>query len=115
MRAFWKGDEGELAELASRLTASGDLYNQRGRRPFASVNFITAHDGFTLRDVVSYDHKHNEANDENNQDGTDHNISWNHGCEGETDDPQIRQLRLQQMRNMLATLLFAQGLSLIHI
>jgi glycogen operon protein len=109
VRAFWKGDEGELAALASRLTASGDLYNQRGRRPFASVNFITAHDGFTLRDVVSYDHKHNEANDENNQDGTDHNISWNHGCEGETDDPDIRQLRLQQMRNLLATLLFAQG------
>lgn len=109
VRAFWKGDEGELAELASRLTASGDLYNQRGRRPFASVNFITAHDGFTLRDVVSYDHKHNEANDENNQDGTDHNISWNHGCEGETDDQAIRQLRLQQMRNLLATLLFAQG------
>ncbi|WP_275545063.1 glycogen debranching protein GlgX [Pseudomonas sp. Marseille-Q0931] len=109
VRAFWKGDEGELAALASRLTASGDLYNQRGRRPFASVNFITAHDGFTLRDVVSYDHKHNEANDENNQDGTDHNISWNHGCEGDTDDQEIRQLRLQQMRNLLATLLFAQG------
>ncbi|MGE8497482.1 MAG: glycogen debranching protein GlgX [Pseudomonas sp.] len=109
VRAFWKGDEGELAELASRLTASGDHYNQRGRRPFASVNFITAHDGFTLRDAVSYDHKHNEANDENNQDGTDHNISWNHGCEGHTDDPDIRQLRLQQMRNLLATLLFSQG------
>ncbi|WP_296272591.1 glycogen debranching protein GlgX [Pseudomonas sp. UBA6323] len=109
VRAYWKGDEGELAALASRLTASGDLYNQRGRRPFASVNFITAHDGFTLRDVVSYDHKHNEANDENNQDGTDHNISWNHGCEGDTDDQDIRQLRLQQMRNLLATLLFAQG------
>lgn len=109
VRAFWKGDRGELAELASRLTASGDLYNQRGRRPFASVNFITAHDGFTLRDVVSYDHKHNEANDENNQDGTDRNLSWNHGCEGETDDAQIRGLRLQQIRNLLATLLFAQG------
>ncbi|USR41985.1 glycogen debranching protein GlgX [Ectopseudomonas hydrolytica] len=109
VRAFWKGDRGELAELASRLTASGDLYNQRGRRPFASVNFITAHDGFTLRDVVSYDHKHNEANDENNQDGTDRNLSWNHGCEGATDDPAIRSLRVQQMRNMLATLLFAQG------
>lgn len=109
VRAFWKGDRGELAELASRLTASGDLYNQRGRRPFASVNFITAHDGFTLRDVVSYDHKHNEANDENNQDGTDRNLSWNHGCEGATDDPAIRSLRVQQMRNLLATLLFAQG------
>jgi isoamylase len=109
VRGFWKGDEGELAELASRLTASGDHFNQRGRRPFASVNFITAHDGFTLRDVVSYNHKHNEANDENNQDGTDNNRSWNHGCEGETDDPAIRQLRLQQMRNLLATLFFAQG------
>jgi glycogen operon protein len=109
VRAYWKGDRGELGELARRLTASGDLYNQRGRRPFASVNFITAHDGFTLRDVVSYDHKHNEANDENNQDGTDRNLSWNHGYEGATDDPSIRRLRLQQMRNMLATLLFAQG------
>lgn len=109
VRAFWKGDRGELAELASRLTASGDLYNQRGRQPFASVNFITAHDGFTLRDVVSYDHKHNEANDEDNQDGTDRNLSWNHGCEGATDDADIRRLRLQQMRNLLATLLFAQG------
>nr|WP_288255811.1 glycogen debranching protein GlgX [uncultured Pseudomonas sp.] len=109
VRAYWKGDRGELGELARRLTASGDLYNQRGRRPFASVNFITAHDGFTLRDVVSYDHKHNEANDENNQDGTDRNLSWNHGCEGATDDPSIRRLRVQQMRNMLATLLFAQG------
>lgn len=109
VRAYWKGDRGELGELARRLTASGDLYNQRGRRPFASVNFITAHDGFTLRDVVSYDHKHNEANDENNQDGTDRNISWNHGCEGATDAPSIRRLRMQQMRNMLATLLFAQG------
>ncbi|WP_417702556.1 glycogen debranching protein GlgX [Pseudomonas sp.] len=109
VRAYWKGDRGALGELARRLTASGDLYNQRGRRPFASVNFITAHDGFTLRDVVSYDHKHNEANDENNQDGTDRNISWNHGCEGATDDPSIRSLRVQQMRNLLATLLFAQG------
>lgn len=109
VRAFWKGDEGVLAELASRLAASGDLYNQRGRRPFSSVNFITAHDGFTLRDVVSYDHKHNEDNNENNRDGTDHNLSWNHGCEGPTDDPAISALRQRQMRNMLATLLLAQG------
>ncbi|MBD9425488.1 glycogen debranching protein GlgX [Pseudomonas sp. PDM15] len=108
-RAFWKGDGGQLAELASRLTASGDLFNQRGRRPFASVNFITAHDGFTLRDVVSYDHKHNQANDEDNRDGTDNNISWNHGCEGPSDNQEIRELRLRQMRNLLATLLFAQG------
>ncbi|WP_043309709.1 glycogen debranching protein GlgX [Pseudomonas sp. ML96] len=109
VRAFWKGDEGQLAELASRLTASGDLYDQRGRRPFTSVNFITAHDGFTLRDLVSYDHKHNEDNDEDNRDGTDHNISWNHGHEGPTDDAEIRELRLRQMRNLLGTLLFAQG------
>ncbi|WP_137973182.1 glycogen debranching protein GlgX [Pseudomonas sp. F(2018)] len=109
VRAFWKGDEGQLPELASRLTASGDLFNQRGRRPFASVNFVTAHDGFTLRDVVSYDHKHNDANDEGNRDGTDHNISWNHGYEGPTDDGDIRELRLRQMRNLLGTLLFAQG------
>jgi len=109
VRAFWRGDEGQLAELASRLTASGDLYNQRGRRPFASINFITAHDGFTLRDVVSYDHKHNEDNGEDNQDGTDNNYSWNHGVEGPTDEISIRVLRLQQIRNMLATLIFAQG------
>ncbi|WP_437882960.1 glycogen debranching protein GlgX [Pseudomonas sp. LRF_L74] len=109
VRAFWRGDEGQLGELASRLTASGDLFNQRGRRPFASVNFITAHDGFTLRDVVSYDHKHNEANDEGNRDGNDNNISWNHGAEGPSENEEIRALRLRQMRNMMATLIFAQG------
>jgi glycogen operon protein len=108
-RAFWRGDGGQMAKLAKRLTASGDLFNQRGRRPFASVNFITAHDGFTLRDLVSYDHKHNQANGEDNRDGSDHNLSWNHGCEGPTDDPGIRALRLRQMRNLLATLLFSQG------
>ncbi|UAW97743.1 glycogen debranching protein GlgX [Halopseudomonas nanhaiensis] len=109
VRGFWRGDDGQLPELASRLTASGDHFNQRGRRPFASVNFITAHDGFTLRDTVSYNEKHNEANGEDNNDGSDHNISWNHGAEGPTDDQEIRELRMRQMRNMLATLFFSQG------
>ncbi|GGJ86241.1 glycogen debranching protein GlgX [Pseudomonas matsuisoli] len=113
VRAFWKGDEDQLADFASRLTASGEMFNQRGRRPFASVNFITAHDGFTLHDLVSYNEKHNEANDENNQDGSDNNISWNHGVEGPTDDPEIRALRLRQMRNFMGTLLFSQGTPMI--
>lgn len=113
VRAFWKGDEGKLAEFASRVTASGDLFNQRGRRPFASVNFITAHDGFTLHDLVSYNEKHNEANDENNMDGSDNNISWNCGVEGPTDDPEIRSLRLRQMRNFMSTLIFSQGTPMI--
>lgn len=109
VRAFWCGDEGILPALARRLTASGDHFNQRGRRPNASINFITAHDGFTLRDVVSYNDKHNEANGEDNCDGNDNNHSWNHGHEGDTDDQEIRQLRLRQMRNFLATLFFSQG------
>ncbi|MBB4864776.1 glycogen operon protein [Pseudomonas nitritireducens] len=109
VRSFWRGDEGQLPDLARRLTASGDLYDQRGRRPYASVNFITAHDGFTLRDVVSYDHKHNEANGEDNRDGSDDNRSWNHGVEGPTDDVAIRRLRVRQMKNLLGTLLLAQG------
>jgi glycogen operon protein len=108
-RTFWKGDEGSLADFATRLTGSADLFDQRGRRPFASVNFVTAHDGFTLADLVSYDHKHNEANGEDNQDGSDHNLSWNHGAEGPTDDEAINTLRRRQMRNLLATLLLAQG------
>ncbi|MFK3971885.1 glycogen debranching protein GlgX [Pseudomonas sp. NPDC087358] len=109
VRAFWKGDEGQLADFANRMTASGNLFNQRGRRPYSSVNFITAHDGFTLHDLVSYNDKHNEDNDENNQDGSNDNRSWNHGVEGPTDDPEINALRLRQMRNFFATLLFAQG------
>ena len=113
MRAFWKGDEGQLTDFASRMTASGELFNRRGRRPFASVNFITAHDGFTLRDLVSYNQKHNLDNDENNQDGSNHNLSWNHGVEGPTDNPEIRALRMQQMRNFFATLLLAQGTPMI--
>ncbi len=113
VRAYWKGDEGKLPELAARMTASSDLFNQRGRKPWASVNFITAHDGFTLRDLVSYNDKHNEANGEGNGDGHSNNLSWNHGVEGPTDDPEIRALRLRQMRNLLATLLLSQGTPMI--
>ncbi len=95
------------------MTASGEMFNQRGRRPYTSINFITAHDGFTLHDLVSYNDKHNEANDENNQDGSNNNLSWNHGVEGPTDDPAINALRLRQMRNFFATLLLAQGTPMI--
>ncbi|HSK39328.1 MAG TPA: glycogen debranching protein GlgX [Arenibaculum sp.] len=109
VRAYWKGDEGMMPETASRLSGSGDVFNRRGRKPWASVNFITAHDGFTLNDVVSYNHKHNKANGEHNRDGHSHNLSWNHGVEGQTDDPRIRALRERQKRNMLATLLLSQG------
>ncbi|WP_255682797.1 glycogen debranching protein GlgX [Dyella sp. 2HG41-7] len=109
VRSFWRGDEGRLPEFATRLTGSADLFDQRGRRPNASINFVTAHDGFTLHDLVSYNTKHNEANRENNRDGTDNNLSWNCGEEGFTDNPEILILRKQQMRNMLATLIFSQG------
>jgi glycogen operon protein len=109
VRAFWKGDDAMLPELASRLAASGDKFNHRGRKPWASVNFVTAHDGFTLADLVSYNDKHNEANGEGNRDGHSHNLSWNHGVEGPTDDAEILTLRARQMRNLLATLLFSQG------
>ena len=90
MRAYWRGDDGKLPELAARLTASADLFDKRGRKPWASVNFITAHDGFTLNDLVSYNDKHNEANGEDNRDGHAHNLSSNYGVEGPTDDPAIR-------------------------
>ena len=109
VRAFWKGDEGKLAEFGTRLSASADLFNKRGRKPWASVNFVTAHDGFTLNDLVSYNDKHNEANGEDNRDGHSHNLSWNHGVEGPTDDPEIRELRFRQMRNLLATVLLSHG------
>ena len=108
MRDFWRG-EAAVGEFANRLTGSSDLYQSDGRHPFASINFITAHDGFTLRDLVSYNSKHNEANKEGNRDGTDDNRSWNHGVEGETDDPEINALRDRQQRNFLATLLLSQG------
>jgi glycogen operon protein len=113
VRRFWRGDSSVIGELASRLTGSADLFQNRGRRPWASVNFITAHDGFTLQDLVSYERKHNEANGENNRDGNNNNISWNCGIEGPTSDPAIRNLRQQQKRNLMATLLLAQGTPMI--
>ena len=109
VRSFWKGDEGKVPEMASRLAGSADLFNKRGRKPWSSVNFVTAHDGFTLNDLVSYNDRHNEANGENNQDGTSNNLSWNCGAEGPTDDPEIKKLRERQKRNFLATLFFSQG------
>ncbi|MFL9868630.1 glycogen debranching protein GlgX [Paraburkholderia fungorum] len=113
VREYWKGDEGKVADLATRLTGSGDKFNHRGRRPWASVNFISAHDGFTLNDLVSYTDKHNEANGEDNQDGHSDNKSWNMGVEGATDDADIRQQRERQKRNLLATLLLSQGTPMI--
>jgi isoamylase len=109
VRRFWKGDDSMLPDFAARLTGSADLFNRRGRKPWASVNFITAHDGFTLNDLVSYNEKHNEANGEDNRDGNSNNCSWNHGVEGPTDDQGIVTLRERQKRNMLATLLLSQG------
>jgi isoamylase len=113
VRGFWKGDEGLIGDMGYRLTGSPDLYQHNGRRPYASINFITAHDGFTLNDLVSYNDKHNEANGENNQDGDNNNHSWNHGVEGPTDDPDINELRARQRRNMLTTLLLSQGVPMI--
>ena len=109
VRAYWRSEEGKLPDLAARMTASADLFNKRGRKPWASVNFITAHDGFTLNDLVSYNEKHNEANGEENRDGHAHNLSGNYGVEGPTDDSAIREVRFRQMRNMLATLLLSRG------
>jgi len=113
IRTFWKGQSGGMGELGYRLTGSSDLYENDGRRPYSSINFVTAHDGFTLRDLVSYDHKHNEANGEENRDGTDDNASWNCGAEGPTDDEGVRALRRRQARNLLATLLLSQGTPMI--
>jgi isoamylase len=109
VRAYWKGDASMLPELARRISGSGDLFNKRGRKPWASVNFVTAHDGFNLNDLVSYNDKHNETNGEGNRDGHSNNHSWNHGAEGPTDDPEIIRLRERQKRNLLATLMFSQG------
>src|SRR5574340_1427286 len=113
IRRYWKGDGGQVAELAYRLSGSSDLYETSGRRPFASINFITAHDGFSLHDLVSYNDKHNEANGENNQDGHNDNLSWNCGVEGPTEDQAVNDLRMRQKRNMLATLLLSQGVPML--
>jgi len=113
VRRFWKGDKGLVAEMASRLAGSSDIFGYRGRRPWASINFVTAHDGFTLQDLVSYEEKHNEANGENNHDGHNANFSWNCGVEGPSDDPAINQLRDRQKRNMLATLLLSLGVPML--
>jgi glycogen operon protein len=113
VRSYWKGDGGLIGELAYRITGSSDLYARSGRRPYASVNFVTAHDGFTLQDLVSYNGKHNEANGEENRDGTDNNRSWNCGAEGPTDDPEVLALRAQQKRNFLATLFLSQGVPMM--
>ena len=114
VRGFWKGDGGLVGSLAHRLTGSSDLYERTGRRPYASINFITAHDGFTLHDLVSYNDKHNDANGEGNQDGHNHNLSWNCGVEGPTTDPEVLQLRARQQRNFLATLLLSQGVPMLQ-
>jgi glycogen operon protein len=112
VRRFWRGD-GSITEMATRLTGSSDVFDRRGRRPRASVNFVTAHDGFTLDDLVSYNYKHNAANLEENRDGSDENYSWNCGVEGPTDDPHVLELRERQKRNFFATLLLSQGLPML--
>jgi glycogen operon protein len=113
VRRYWRGDPGQVSELAYRLTGSSDLYELSGRRPYASINFVTCHDGFTLHDLVSYNEKHNEANMEDNRDGTDDNLSWNCGAEGPTDDPEIKKLREKQKRNFIATLFLSQGVPML--
>ncbi|GAA1289572.1 glycogen debranching protein GlgX [Saccharothrix xinjiangensis] len=113
VRDFWRGEPATLGEFASRITGSSDLYKDDGRRPYASINFVTAHDGFTLNDLVSYNDKHNAANGEDGRDGADDNRSWNCGVEGPTDDPEVNELRVRQQRNMLATLLLSQGVPML--
>jgi isoamylase len=114
VRSFWRGDGHVVSEFATRLTGSSDLYEHNGRRPYASINFVTSHDGFSLNDLVSYNDKHNEANGQDNGDGDNHNLSWNCGAEGPTDDPQINELRARQRRNFMATLLLSQGVPMIR-
>ena len=113
VRKFWKGETGQVAEMASRIAGSSDIFSASDRGVYASINFITAHDGYTLRDLVSYEQKHNEANGENNQDGHNDNISRNWGVEGETDDPAIIDMRYRLMRTFLATLAFSQGVPML--
>jgi isoamylase len=113
VRRFWKGDESQAGELGYRLTGSADIFQAGGRRPHASINFITSHDGFTLHDLVTYDHKHNEANKDDNRDGTDDNRSWNHGVEGETDDAGVNELRDRTKRNFLSTLFLSRGVPML--
>ncbi len=113
MRAYWKGEGGVIGEFAQRLTGSSDLYNRSSRKPYASINFIAAHDGFTIADVVTYNDKHNEANGEENRDGHSHNLSWNAGIEGPTDDLDVRALRARQQRNFITTLLLSQGVPML--
>ena len=113
VRRFWRGEPGMTSALATRLCGSADLYEASGRQPRHSINFITCHDGFTLWDLVSYNHKHNEANGEDNRDGTDDNFSWNCGVEGPTDDPEVLALRRRQARNLMATLLLSQGVPML--
>ena len=113
VRSYWKGDGGLIGELAYRITGSSDLYARSGRKPYASINFVTAHDGFTLHDLVSYNSKHNEANGEENRDGSDNNRSWNCGVEGPTDDPEVNRLRARQKRNFMATTLLSQGVPML--
>ncbi|SDU81235.1 glycogen debranching protein GlgX [Arcanobacterium phocae] len=113
IRDFWRGEPSTLSEFASRLSGSSDLYEHSGRRPFASINFVTAHDGFTMRDLVTYNEKHNEGNGENSMDGESHNRSWNSGVEGPTDDPEIRELRIRQIKNFFTTMLVSQGVPMI--
>jgi isoamylase len=113
VRDYWRGEDQSLAELAYRFTGSSDLYETTGRRPSASINFLTAHDGFTLADLTSYNEKHNEANGEGGADGESHNRSWNCGAEGPTDDPEVLELRARQRRNLLATLLLSQGIPML--
>jgi isoamylase len=113
VRKFWKGDPGQIAELAYRLSGSSDLYRLSGRGPTGSINFLTAHDGFTLRDLVTYNEKHNEANGEDNQDGSNNNNAWNSGVEGPSEEPEVNALRMRRQRSFLATLFLSQGVPML--